>query len=259
MIMEQLQQGQKQEWKSSVDERLIRTGCRDIWDSIFIAFREYRDLSPELQQEMIRKKTNTDMSPSIEWVDSFHKTYQQKYKDRSKDDNQSFQQIFQLLPLKLVVSEIVPYIQYYITQNHNLTMPQLQEEIIDKCVLLADYRQKKKNLGLADDELAQMVRDTLTDCIFNEIHQFSYDTLQQAMTEIEHQLIIISTEEKVLFDSKTWGGGVEGCDYQDVIILLAHPNNTYDSIGRLSYTKDGHQKISRLFHFDDDIVETLRK
>ena len=79
------------------------------------------------------------------------------------------------------------------------------------------------------------------------------------MANLEHQLIIISPQEDVLFDSKTWGEGVSGSDYQDVILVLAHPDHTYDSIGRLSYTKDGHQKISRLFHYDDDIVETLRK
>lgn len=255
IVMEQLEPRQKQEWKTAVDDHWIRTGCHDLWDSVFIAFREYRDASPSSQKDMIKNRTNIDVSPSEEWVEEFYEKLQEAYKNREDEPHKTF---FYLLPLKLISSEIIPYIQKYIEENSNLTMEQLYQEIVEKFLILTDYRQKKKNFQKPVEEIHQSVCDFLS-IIFSNIQQFSYDMIQQAMTNIEHQLIIISPQEKVLFDSKTWGEGVDGGDYQDVIIVLAHPDGSYDSIGRLSYTKDGHQKISRLFHYDDDIVETLRK
>lgn len=258
IIMESLEPRQKQEWKTALDDHWIRTGCHDLWDAVFIAFREYRDASPSTQADMIKKKTEIDCSPSEEWFQAFYQRFQEKYVDRADTDS-SHRLFFQLLPLKLFASEMVPYIMNFIQQNTNLTMEQVHDEIIDKCVILADYRQKKKHLELPFEQVRQLVRDYLVDILFKDILQFSYDKIQEAMINLEHQLIIISPHEKVLFDSKTWGDGARDGEYQDVILVLAHPNNTYDSIGRLSYTKDGHQKISRLFHYDDDIIETLRQ
>jgi hypothetical protein len=258
MIMESLQPRQKQEWKTAVDDHWIRTGCHDLWDAVFIAFREYREATPSTQVDMIKNKTQIDPSPSEEWLQAFYQRYQEKYVDRSQADA-SQRIFFQLLPLKLFSSEMIPYIQNFIQQNQSMTIEQLHDEIIDKCVILADYRQKKKHLDMPLEHVRQLIHDYLSNVLFKDILLFSYDKIQEAMANLEHQLIIISPQEEILFDSRTWGEGVSGGNYQDVIIVLAHPDNTYDSIGRLSYTKDGHQKISRLFHYDDDIVETLRK
>lgn len=255
-IMEPLEPRQKQEWKTAADDHWIRTGCHDLWDAVFIAFREYRDATPSAQADMIKKKTQIEPTPTETWVHAFYQRFQEKYLDRS-DADASQKIFFQLLPLKLFSSEMMPYIQNYL--HPDLTMEQLHEEIIDKCAILADYRQKKKNLSMSSEEVRQLIRDYLVNVVFKDLCPLSYDKVQEAMVHLEHQLIIISPQEEILFDSKTWGEGVSGGDYQDVIIVLAHPDNTYDSIGRLSYTKDGHQKISRLFHYDDDIVEALRK
>lgn len=255
-IMESLEPRQKQEWKTAVDDHWIRTGCHDLWDAVFIAFREYRDASPSAQTNMIKTKTQIDFSsPSDEWIQAFYERFQEKYSHRAEMD----QIFFQLLPLKLFTSEMMPYIQNYVQHHEKLSMEQLQEEIIDKCIILADYRQQKKKMSMTAEEVHQLVRDYFVKVLFKDVLLVSYDKIQEAMINLEHQLIMISPQEEILFDSKTWGNGVSGGDYQDVILVLAHPNNTYDSIGRLSYTKDGHQKISRLFHYDDDIVETLRK
>jgi len=258
MVMESLQPRQKQEWKTAVDDHWIRTGCHDLWDAVFIAFREYRDATPSAQADMIKKKTQINPSPSEEWLHAFYKRFQEKYVDRA-DMDASQRMFFQLLPLKLFSSEMMPYLQKYIQDHPDITMEQFHVEIIDKCVILADYRQNKKHLDMLMEQVRQLVGEYLSDVLFKDLLQFSYDKIQEAMANLEHQLIIISPQEEILFDSKTWGEGVSSGDYQDVILVLAHPDNTYDSIGRLSYTKDGHQKISRLFHYDDDIVETLRK
>lgn len=253
MVMEALQPRQKQEWKTAVDDHWIRTGCHSLWDAVFVAFREYRDAGPEVQKEMIRKKTKTDNALLEEWLRSFYQQYEEMYEERPP----ALRAFFKLLPLKLFSLEMMPYLENYIKNDQDLTLEQLQEEVVDKCILLADYRQKKKNL---DFMVHPMVRDSLTGMLFKDlVPALSYDRIMEGMSNLQHQLIILSPEEEVLFDSKTWGEGMTGGDYQDVILVLAHPDNTYDSIGRLSYTKDGHQKISRLFHYDDDIVEALRK
>lgn len=196
--------------------------------------------------EMIQERTGLCQQPTNEWVDIFYN----KLKESSADQDEFF---FHLLPMKLMAREIIPYAQTYIQQNPNLNMDQLHEEIIDKCFMLGDYRQKKKNITKTTEEIRQLTREFLTG-IFKKVRQFSHDDIQKAMEQIEHQLVILGPQEKVLFASKNIDG-----DYQDVIIILAHPDGTYDSIGRLSYTKDGHQKISRLFHYDDDTVDALRK
>lgn len=252
MVMERLEPRQKQEWKTALNDNWIRTGCHSLWDAVFIAFREYRDASPKAQMEMIKNKTQIEPFPLDEWLRAFYERYEEKYRER----DEPLRVFFRLLPLRFFCSEMVPYLQDYLQQGDGLTMEQLREEIIDKCALLADYRQKKK--GLEMEDVRGMVRDCLTNLLFPDSFEFSYDSIQEAMANLEHQLILVSPLKEVLFDSKTWGNGVPGGDYQDVILVLAHPDNTYDSIGRLSYTKDGHQKISRLFHYDDEIVETLR-
>lgn len=251
--METLGPRQKQEWKSNLDDHWIRTGGHDLWDAVFMAFRDYRDASPSSQTEMIRARTGLHPRPSHGWVDVFY----QKVVDASASvDNDGF--FFNLLPLRMVSSEIIPYTKNFITENTDLEIDQLEEEVMDKCLLLAEYRQQKKNIQKTADEVREEVVGFLTN-IFKSIQPFSYDEVQQAMVEIGHQLIIISPQQDILFDSKTWKDGVEGGDYQDVVIVLSHPDGTYDSVGRYSFTKDGHQKISRLFHYDDDVVDALRK
>lgn len=244
MIMEKLEPRQKQEWKPSLNDHWIRTGCRDLWDAVFLAFRDYRDGSPSRQWEIIQEKTQ--WGSSKEWVSSFYKILQSEHE--SKDEQEITGAFFYLLPLKLIKTELVPYLLNYMEEMR--TMEQFQEEILDKCLLLVKYRQKKKNWE--DENLETQVREYLQG-ILKRIQFISYEDVRKGMFHLEHQLIILSTEEKVLFDTKT-----EDSIYQDVLLVLAHPDGTYDSIGRLSYTKDGNQKISRLFHYDDPMIEALR-
>lgn len=254
-IMEQLEPHQKQEWKVFSDH-WVRTGCTGLWDAVFIAFRDYRDASSSRRLKILQEKTKLDFPPNEEWVTTFFKTLQDDY-SMEEDEDDIKTNFFYFLPLKLIVSEILPYtlkfIEKYNEEDNDRGMTPIYEEIIDKCLVLAKYRQKKKALNQVED-LEHQFRDYLTR-IFKKTQLFTYEDICKGMVNIEHQLIIISTEEKVLFDSKKWADAGE---YQDVIIVLAHPDGTYDSIGRLSYTKDGNQKISRLFHYDDHVVEFLR-
>lgn len=250
--METLGPRQKQEWKSTLDDHWIRTGGHDLWDAVFMAFRDYRDASPSSQMEMIRQKTGIrQQQPSQGWVDVFY----EKMSDASAVDKEGF---FYLIPLRMISSEIIPYTKKFIAENNEIGMDQLQEEIIDKCILLAEYRQQKKNIQKTTSDIQDDVKGFLT-TIFKSMQPFSYDEIQEAMVNIGNQLIMISPQQEILFDSKTWKDGMEDGEYQDVIIVLSHPDGTCDSVGRYSFTKDGHQKISRLFHYDDDVVDALRK
>ena len=141
-------------------------------------------------------------------------------------------------------------------ENPDASMNDVMEEVVDKCLLLAEYRQTKKKVDLATEQVMTDVRSFL-EKVMRKTQQCSYDVVADAMNRLEHHLLIISPQEKVLFDSKT-STTTDG-QYRDVILVMAHPDGSYDSIGRLSYTKDGHQKISRLFNYDDHVMELLRK
>ena len=255
MIMDALRRGQKQEWKSQHwGGDWVRTGCDGLWDAVLLAFREYRE-APD-QKRMIREKTGiSEQTPSPEWLSDLYTDLYEASLQKDKENNKLF---FKLVPLRLFSSEIIPYTQKFISDNPEASMEEVMEEVVDKCLLLAEYRQTKKNIQLPTEEVKTDVR-TFLEKIIRKTQHCSYEVVVDVMNRLEHHLLIISPQEKVLFDSKTWKNGTMDGQYRDVILVMAHPDGSYDSIGRLSYTKDGHQKISRLFNYDDHVMELLRK
>ena len=252
IVMDTLGPRQKQEWKSLTDDRWIRTGCHDLWDAVFIAFRDYRDAPPNMQMQMIKEKTKI-VCPSLEeWLALFYQKLMEEKTllDENENENASF--FFQLLSIRLLSRELMPYLQKYIHDNPECPLDTLKDEIEKACLLLAEYRQKKK--GCDEDGLIDKIQQYLRH-VYRKTLSTPYDDVRIAMSYMGHDLIIISPHEKVLFD--TWTEN--GTDYQDVVIILAHPDGSFDSIGRQTHTKDGHQKISRLFHYDDDAVTVLRQ
>ena len=257
MIMETLGRGQKQEWKSeSLGGNWVRTGCDGLWDAVMLAFREYREASD--QKSMIRDKTGIlEPTPSQDWLsDLYTDLYEASlHKDEEETEKKLF---FKLIPLRLFSSEIIPYIQKFMSENPDASMKEVMEEVVDKCLLLAEYRMTKKKIDLPTEQVRTNVH-TFLEKVMRQTQQCSYDVVVDAMNRLEHHLLILSPQEKVLFDSKTWKTATTDGQYRDVILVMAHTDGSYDSIGRLSYTKDGHQKISRLFNYDDGVMEMLRK
>lgn len=258
MIMEPLALRQKQEWKNNLGGNWVRTGCDGLWDAVLLAFREYRETSD--QKKMIKDKTGiSKQEPSSEWLTDFYSKLREASFDKEEDEmNENKNIFFKLIPLRLFSSEIIPYTQQFMTDNPSASLEKVMEEVVDKCLLLAQYRQTKKKIQLSEEEINTHVRMFL-EKIVRQTQKCSYDVVVEAMNRLEHHIIMISPKENVLFDSKLWKEGMEGGEYRDVILVMAHPDGTYDSIGRLSYTKDGHQKISRLFNYDDTVIELLRK
>ena len=225
---------QKQEWRSELDGRWVRTGCNGLWDAVLLAFRDYREADPTRQSELLAERTGVCREGLSEgWEEVFY--------DRLCGD----ELVARLLPRKLVFTEVVPYIRRYVTEENTT---QLEEEVADKCFLLAEYRQEKKG-GEPVEGLRERIASLLRSVF---VAKPSHDEMRAVVEQMGNQLIVLSPREEVLFDS-----GGDGC--RDVIIVLAHPDGSYDSVGRMSFTKDGHQKISRLFRCDDDVVEALRK
>lgn len=255
--MEPLALRQKQEWKNSLGGNWVRTGCDGLWDAVLLAFREYRETSD--QKSMIKDKTGiSKQGPSLEWLTDLSTELYEASLDKGDETNENKNVFFKLIPLRLFSSEIIPYTQQFMTDNPGATLEKVMEEVIDKCILLAQYRQTKKKIQLSEEEINTHIRTVLKKMV-RQTQKCSYHVVVEAMNRLEHHVIMISPNEKVLFDSKLWKEGMEGGEYRDVILVMAHPDGTYDSIGRLSYTKDGHQKISRLFNYDDAVIEFLRK
>lgn len=200
---------------------------------------------------MIREKTKMEADDStaavtVEWVDTFHRRLEEK----SRNDMDVF---FHVLPMHLLSSELVPYLTQHIEKN-SPSGKDIRHEVLDKCLLLGEYRRTKKRMDMSADDMRCLITEHV-DALFEKA--VSYDDIQQAMLNMEHRLLILSPEEDLLFDSKTWGEGLEGVDYQDVLMVMAHPDGSYDSVGRMSHTKDNNQKITRIFHYDDPVVEAL--
>lgn len=252
--MEILAPREKKEWNAETDARWIRTGCHDIWDAIFMAFRDYREATPEQQHAIIQNKTKTtcrvQLSSIIDDIPNYIYV---------EDDNELRYIYRELVPSKVFHSELIPYLNSYVKPD--MIDDDIIHETIEKSVLLGEYRyKKKKKHQLLDDINVSECFNTFLKSVFEELRtrKVSYDIVQQVAVSMEYHVIIVSPNEKVLFDSKTWNKGIEDADYNDVIIIMETPSGKYESIGRISSTKDGHQKVSRLFHYDDVAVQKLR-
>lgn len=257
MIMEPLALRQKQEWKNTMGGNWVRTGCDGLWDAVLLAFREYRETSD--QKNMIQEKTGiSKQTPSSEWVNDLYRKLQEASLEKEDGTNEKDHVFFKLIPLRLFSAEIIPYLQKFMADNRGASLEEVMEEVADKCLLLGEYRQTKKKIPMSEEEIKTHIR-TFLEKMMRQTQKCSYDVVVEAMNRLEHHVIMISPKENVVFDSKLWKDGMEGGEYRDVILVMVHPDGTYDSLGRLSYTKDGHQKISRLFNYDDPVIELLRK
>jgi len=265
--MEILSRGARKDWKAGLDPRLMRTGCKDLWDAILWGFRDYRESTPDVQKKMIQEKFHSvvpddSMSSRARWetfeqllYDEYRKTKEQT--GAVEDDGELF---FFLLQPRLIETELSPYIRKSLDNDWDT----VENEIVDKCCSLAEHRVRKK-LKNQEDLPIQDVREIVAGYLRRLAARtgggngMSYDHLQKACARLEYHVILLSPNENVLFDSSTWKEGIPGSEYWDTILVVAHPNDAYDSLGRSSFTKDNHQKISRLFRNDDVLIETLRK
>lgn len=260
-MMEVLMPREKHEWKTNVDQRWVRTGCTGLWDAVFMAFRDYRDATPQAQADMIKERAlvsvDTDLDDLPLRMEEF--IYRQNIDDLPQELAESIMLYQRLISQRLFRTELLPYLGSFIRDSPHVNRECIRAESYDKSVLLGEYRSKKKKLDDVDpEEIAKKFQIVITG-FFTNTTPVSYDVVQRACKNMEYHVIIVSPTLQTLFDSKSWDEGMNEAEFNDVIIVLAHPSGNYESIGRMSYTKDGNQKISRLFHYDDEVISFLRQ
>jgi len=273
------------EWTSQkIAPRMIRTGCRNIWDAIFWVFRDYRELDTETKQEnKIREKTGLEVKNNknvVEQMDEVKAILQRDYAETEAEDDDENEMdedtvnrrvFFSLLNMRLLETELYPYLEDFVKNRASkCEWKEVQEEWLEKSFLLAEYRVEKKmnKKGISPKkEDMEKVRDSIEQYLLNRFPSDpcspSYDRIQQACGQMGYNVILISPSEKVLFDSLTWKDGGEDknidSSFMDNILILAHPDGSYESLGTFSYTKEGLQKITRIFSAESDIICYLRR
>lgn len=264
--MEVLAPGERRDWKTSYDSRWVRTGCNHVWDALMWPFREYREMMPNQQKVLIRQRLGIDYQGKTphQLAKEFMDILAEEKNDMSRtDDNKTI--FYSFVPRRLQQSELVPHIFDMILSDPEITWDAVRQEIVNMSLHIATHRLEKK-FNFNDDEAnIETIRPFIMEflqSVFDRIIVYpavGYDTIAVACRNAGIHAIFLSASESVLFDSLTWNSDGKEDPYKDVVIILSHPDGRYESIGRSSLTKDGNQKISRIFSHNDDTVSTLRK
>lgn len=260
--MEVLAPGERRDWKTSYDTRWVRTGCNHVWDALMWPFREYREMTPPQQRVLIRQRLGVEQQEKTphQLAKEFMDLLAEEKNSKTDDDNKKI--FYSFVPRRLQQSELVPHIFDMILSNPDIEWDTVRREITDVSLQIAAHRLEKKfNDEASIDEIRPFILKFL-DSVFDRISiqpVIGYDAIATACKNAGIHAIFLSASESILFDSLTWNPDGEQDRYRDVVIVLSHPDGHYESIGRSSLTKDGNQKISRIFSYNDDTIVTLRK
>lgn len=267
-MLEELAPGEKKEWRTELSPRMIRTGCRSVWDAIFWSFREYREASPERQNEMIMKKTGIDVERES-LMDRVEETIQNVRRSRDSTDTtidaeEEDKIAAYLVPDDLLEKEWVVHIRGMVAHSGSSppSWEKIREEMMRTFELLAEHNLRKKvkeASQISQEELHRVIVQHLERQIPSNTCRSSYQQLQDACRNMDHHVLLLNPEGECLLDTLSWGRGLEGSSFRDCILVLTHPSGQFDSLGASSFTKDGHQKITRIFSSDDDLILTLRQ
>lgn len=255
--MEVLSRGEKREWEgNTLDEHLMRSGCVDLWDAVFTSFSWYRELKTREKQQAEIQKRLGDMTGELkDWVNRVRNELYYRHTQSIESEDTDLKIFFNLFSLKILEASFLPFLREL---NPEFTKDQFCEETRKAVLSIAEYRLKKKARDVSFDEVKDPVLR-----VFEEILKAAFDQsrgdipdeyLIKAGEELEHNLILISPEEKVLFDTRQL---IPDSEFWDNILVLVLPTG-YESIGRISFTRDGHKKLSRIFPFDDPVIVHLR-
>lgn len=246
--MELLRPGDKQIWETELDSNLMRTGCKDIWDAVFTCFTNYRNATEDEKKQILsEKQAYISKKENVEdWINSFRSVL---YATTGRKDNDT-EIFFNLLSLRFIEKELLKYL--YTSLPPETTKEQFCEEVLDKTLLLAEYRLKKKanefTLEDVQDSIEHVVKDVLEEALESPL---PIDDLYRVSKNIGYHIVLINGDGDILFDSK------EEDDYLETILVLVLENG-YESLGRYSVIKGNQKKLSRLFPCDDPLLEKLR-
>lgn len=253
--MEKLSPGEKKEWIScSLDPHLMRTGSQDLWDAIFVCFAKYRN-APVDEKEEFKQDHGAICTEkeSSEFLPSFREKLYQQYKEQEDTNTKIF---FQLLSLRFLELELFPYLQGWVQEN-TPTLEEFQQEVVDKTLLLAEHRLRKKAKGIEFSDVEESLRSVLQ--ILLEPSSSSFDlseALLPVAQKIRHHILCLSPNEEVLFDTLS---ELSDQTFTDTIIILNIEKDEFESIGRYSFTREGTKKLSRIFSIEDPLLLKCRK
>lgn len=251
--METLKIGEKKDWATSLDPQLMRTGCKNLWDAVFMCFANYRNLSEEEQLRMIEEKgviIKSSEKNVKDWVEKFRFLLYETSKNQDDPDNKLF---FTLLSLRFLELELFPFLHESIPED--ISKKSFQQEIEEKVLLLAEYRLKKKakEFNLSDVEESIHI---ILEKIFTQLWEdpLPEGDLNNVSKNLGVHILCISSDQTILFDSFEKNTEI----FQENIVVLVH-ENSFDSVGRCTTTRNGHKKLSRLFGYEDPFIVALRK
>jgi len=257
--MRDLRVGEKEEWSSPAEPCWMRTGCENIWDAILWAYKDYRESTPPQRLVIQRQRLGEEVVFERPTGDVLHEVIQiMQSDDNDSDDKKIFHTFIPPRVQKTRLATLVERTMNETDDNHSM-----EDALITNSILLAGERINKKfNSGefSVDDirpYLENYVKNTLQNLEMDQ-KNVSFDILRKVCKDVGFDLLLIAPNERVLFDSH---GSLDNSknNKQETIIVLAHPDGSYDSLGRFSFTRDGSKKITRLFPPDDDVIISLRQ
>jgi len=251
-----LQPGERELYDSPFNPNQIRIGAQDKNDAICQPFAVYRNADPEEQKRFQTERVIVSTREPL--------TCEQKMEQLKKillgqsslpgGGSEDQEQVFQnVLSPRIVETKILPELERTVGKDWKDVATQVKKQCVEvgKRRLYKIMGEKEKEIQEIMSELFLPYLDTILSQVSPEQEgEKEMSHLSKTAQRLEHDIILLTPEEKVLFDSHL--------EFPHVVLVLAHPDGRYDSIGRRSYLKDGKQKISRIFDSQDPFILYLR-
>jgi hypothetical protein len=259
--MQRVKAREKVEWESLNEPCWMRTGSEDIWDAIMWAYKDYRDASADERRVLMRQRLGCIPQPRP--LSDLLAQVMEAIETDEDDDSDERKIFFTFVPPKVQKTDLAASCSEYIRARPDVTTWDMVEKyIVETCSSLAETTRRarfdSREVSLCD---IQPFIELFLRRVFSTLDhtpRVDYDHLNHVCRQAHIHVVVLSPSERILFDSLTWGNDAVRDLQRDVILVLSHPDGSYDSIGRYSYTKDGSKKICRLFSPDDDVIATLR-
>ena len=200
--MEILNPGEKKKWETNLDENLMRTGCTDLWDSIFCCFGNYRNATKEEKKNIIVEKypdafSKTQPENLTEWISKFRLSLYETNEDRNTDNKKIF---FTLLSIRFLELELFPYLKTSLEET--ITKEEFKQEVEEKIMLLAEHRLKKKAKEYTLEDIEEVIHEVLKELFeLTFFPTFSDQDLLEMSDRLGYDILVLSDRERVLFDS----------------------------------------------------------
>lgn len=256
-----------------------------FWNALFYAFKEFRDMSSEDKINYIKEERNklSDKIKKNEWIsysDGFHSNHNILYEfgriiiSEENTDNVALR-IFQNRNevIDNIIADISDFDNIKTIVNNDLNTHYdnilMDIEKRENKIISTTKKQKCKDIFQTyiqnvwqrsiDNSFIQFKKDIKDPQYYIEFFMlpFILYNLNLKVFFIDNRLQdVVSLNE--YYDHLMKSTSLEHSEDETFILLLFHPDtNTYESLGQMYRDKEENKVIiSRLFNFDDDIIQT---